>query len=235
MFKNFEKHIRHSFKNKSLLLEAFTHSSYVNESSEAQKHNERLEFLGDAVLELCISHKLFASFPETREGELTKMRSKLVSQPSLAALARKFSFEQYLKLGKGEENQGGRSRDALLSDAFEAVLGAVFEDGGFEAASGVVDVMFEGSWPAYEQSGGGKDYKSLLQEFTQKNFQSRPVYVLCASKGPEHAKIFEVSLTLPDGRIFTAEAGSVKRAEQKAASLALEALAENEPESAPKG
>ncbi|MDR2077132.1 MAG: ribonuclease III, partial [Desulfovibrio sp.] len=123
--------IPYSFREVRLLRTALTHSSYANERQTGAEHNERLEFLGDAVLELCISDELYRRFPETREGQLTAMRSRLVKQETLAGLARSLGLPQALILGKGEESQGGRDRDSLLSDAFEAVLGAVFLDGGY--------------------------------------------------------------------------------------------------------
>lgn len=218
--------LNYDFNNPELLAEALTHSSYANEAGCGGTHNERLEFLGDAVLELCVSQKLFRLFPEAREGELTHMRARLVSQPALADLSRKFGIEKHLRLGRGEEIQGGRNRDALISDAFEAVLGAIYFDGGFDAAQDAVEFFFAGRWPEQRPEAGNKDYKSLLQELTQKKFQSRPVYTLTGSHGPEHSKVFEVSITLPDDRVFTASAGSVKRAEQAVAGLALKALSE---------
>lgn len=188
-------------------------------------HNERQEFLGDAVLELSVSWELFCRFPGAREGDLTKMRALLVSTVSLAQRARELGLDSLIKLGKGEENQGGRSRDAVLSDALEAVLAAVYEDGGYEAARESVRRLFAAHWP---QAGGKqprpKDNKTRLQEATLQLFKERPAYTLLTSHGPEHAKIFEVSLRLPDDREFLASGSSCKKAEQEAARLALEAL-----------
>ncbi|MCG8530091.1 MAG: ribonuclease III [Desulfovibrionales bacterium] len=226
MLERMQEHICYTFNNLSLLETALTHSSYANEHGGALEHNERLEFLGDAVLEICVSERLFARFPKAREGVLTRMRAKLVSKPSLAALAIEMHLDRYLKLGKGEEAQGGRDRHSLLSDAFEAVLGAVFLDGGYDSALAYIDNVFEEKWPQEPESTKAKDYKSRLQELTQKRFKDRPTYTLKSSKGPEHAKIFEVELELPDGTIVTAEGPSVKRAEQYAASIALDKLGE---------
>lgn len=216
--------IHYRFKQVKLLEMALTHSSHANEQGGDIEHNERLEFLGDAVLELSVSERLFAMFPGAREGHLTRMRAKLVSKPSLAEIAKELKLDSCLLLGKGEESQGGRDRDSLLSDALEAVLGAVFLDGGYANALGVVDILFAVRWPEEPEGGKSKDYKSRLQELTQKRFKERPVYSLSGSNGPEHAKIFEILLTLPDGLIITAEGPSVKRAEQKAAGLALKQL-----------
>ena len=216
--------ISYSFKQIGLLRAALTHSSHANEQQGGPEHNERLEFLGDAVLELCISDELYRRFPEIREGQLTAMRSRLVRQETLAGLARELGLPAALILGKGEESQGGRERDSLLSDAFEAVLGAVFLDGGFEAARGVVGALFTPLWPRWDERRKAKDHKSRLQEVTQERFQARPVYSLILSFGPEHAKVFTVRLDLPGNRSFTAEGSSVKRAEQTAAGLALAVL-----------
>lgn len=217
--------IPYQFRQVKLLTEALTHSSFANEQPEGHEHNERLEFLGDAVLELCISDELYKRFPGVREGELTAMRSRLVNQESLAFLARQMGLNEKIILGKGEEAQGGRERDALLSDAFEAVLGAIFLDGGFAAALQTVKILFEDAWPEKSAKIKSKDAKSRLQEVTQQIFRDRPVYTLIGSEGPEHDKTFSVRLDLPDKSTFTATGSSVKRAEQNAAMLALAALA----------
>lgn len=228
MLNQLQTNIHYSFGQVKLLVLALTHSSYSNERAEVEGHNERLEFLGDAVLELCISELLYDTFSQVREGELTAIRSRLVSQGALAAMARKLKLDESLLLGKGEEEQGGRQRDALISDALEAVLGAVFLDGGFSAAQKVVHELFTPLLPLVENKKGPKDNKSLLQEITQKRFHDRPVYTLLGGQGPEHAIIFEVRLDLPDARQFRATGSSVKRAEQAVAALALEELEEHE-------
>ncbi len=212
------------FSNAELLLEALTHSSFANESASGGRHNERLEFLGDAVLSLCVSRELFARFPHAREGDLTRMRSGLVNASSLAELARATNLDEHLLLGRGEESQGGRTRDTLLGDALEAVLGAVFEDGGFAAAQEVVGRLFTERWPGEPAQDARKDFKTRLQEVMQRQYRDRPIYTPLADHGPEHAKIFTVRLTLPDGRQFTAEGSSLKRAEQEAAKTALRSL-----------
>lgn len=224
MEKQLPENIPYQFRQVKLLTEALTHSSYANEHLEGTGHNERLEFLGDAVLELTISEILFQTFGEAREGQLTAMRSKLVNQESLAGIARNLGLEKYLLLGKGEESQGGRMRDALLSDTFEALLGAVFLDGGFPAAQKFVQTVFAGSFSAVGERKKTKDPKSLLQEVTQKIFKDRPVYALLKSEGPEHEKMFEISLKLPDGHEIIGIGSSLKRAEQAAACTALEYL-----------
>ncbi|MEL7640829.1 MAG: ribonuclease III [Solidesulfovibrio sp.] len=219
-----ERALGHTFSRPELLVTALTHSSWANERGDASHHNERLEFLGDAVLELCVSEELFARFPEAPEGELTLLRSQLVNESSLAVLARELGLESHVLLGKGEEFQGGRSRPALLSDVFEAVIGALFLDGGYAAARGFVDRAFRQAWPARPLVPKTKDFKSRLQEYTQKIHKARPTYVLLGSDGPEHDKLFHVRLSLPGGQTVTAVDKSVKKAEQLAARLALESL-----------
>lgn len=219
-----EQALGHVFTRPELLGTALTHSSWANEREDVRAHNERLEFLGDAVLELCVSEELFARFPEAPEGELTLLRAQLVNESSLAVMARRLHLENHVRLGKGEENQGGRERPALLSDVFEAVIGALFLDGGYPAAKRFVAQTFHDVWPARPMARKCKDFKSRLQEHTQKTHKARPVYALLGSDGPEHDKRFHVRLTLPDGRTITAVDKSVKKAEQLAARLALESL-----------
>ncbi|MDR3176885.1 MAG: ribonuclease III [Desulfovibrio sp.] len=224
MYEQLQRHIPYRFTEVKLLRTALTHSSHANEEQGSRDHNERLEFLGDAVLELCISEELFLDCPEAREGELTAKRSALVNQENLAAAARRIGLDRYLVLGKGEEAQGGRNRDSLLSDALEALIGAVFLDGGYAAARQAVRGLFAADAAAGKKTTGGKDGKSRLQEASQRLFKERPVYSLVDSKGPEHDKVFKVRLRLPDGRTFSARGSSVKKAEQAAALLALEAV-----------
>lgn len=234
MFATVEERIGYTFKNQTLLITALTHSSYANEQGTEAEHNERLEFLGDAVLELCVSSELFRRFPHVREGDLTRMRAKIVSQPFLTGLAREYHVDRVLLLGKGEEHQGGRDRPSLLSDAFEALLGAVYLDGGFHAATDVVCRVFEGKWPEQKQSSQTKDCKSLLQEVTQQRFKERPVYTLIGSSGPEHAKVFTVRVTLPNDLVLTSDGPSLKRAEQLVACLALEHLLPEDERASPR-
>ncbi|MBF0480180.1 MAG: ribonuclease III [Desulfovibrionaceae bacterium] len=224
-----EQAFHHAFAQVKLLEEALTHSSFANELGTQDPgsfgHNERLEFLGDAVLELVVSAELFRRFPEASEGALTRLRAKLVNESSLAGQARRLGLQNALRLGKGEEIQGGRERDALLADALEAVIAAVFLDGGFAAAQKTVLAVFASRWPASAETPKVKDHKSALQELTQERHGARPVYHLTGSSGPEHAKMFHVTLTLPDGQTFTSQGPSLKKAEQRAAKAALAATA----------
>lgn len=220
--KTLQESISYRFGQVKLLAMALTHSSFANE--QGCDHNERLEFLGDAVLELAVSEELFSRFPNAPEGALTKLRAKLVSMPSLADMAKALGLESYVYLGKGEESQGGRERDSLLSDAFEALLGAVFLDGGYESARQVVLALFTPRWPQEVEPPKTRDFKSRLQELTQREHKSRPIYRLLGSTGPEHEKLFEVEICLPDGRAVLARGASMKKAEQAAARQALELL-----------
>lgn len=212
--------IHHRFDQVKLLETALTHSSYANEQ-ESDADNERLEFLGDAVLELCISEEGFKRFPNAPEGHLTRIRSQLVKEKSLASIACELKLNRYVLLGRGEEQQGGRDRESLLADALEAVLGAVFLDAGFEVARNTILRIFEKRWPEQAMLPEIKDYKSRLQEVAQERFRDRPVYVLAGTSGPEHDKVFKVDATLPEGEVFRGEGTSVKRAEQEAARQAL--------------
>ena len=223
-YKEIEEVIHYHFRQVKLLEMALTHSSYANEVERPEDNNERLEFLGDAVLELCVSEELFRLFPDAREGKLTRLRARLVSKPSLALLAREIGLAPYLLLGRGEEGQGGRDRNSLLSDAVEAVLGAIFLDGGYDASKQWVGEVLGDKWGVDPEVSRSKDFKSNLQELTQKRYRARPVYTLVSSSGPEHAKRFEVRLTLPDGQGVSASGPSVKKAEQRAAGLALALL-----------
>ena len=214
----------HRFTRPELLEEALTHSSWANERGAGCAHNERLEFLGDAVLELCVSTELFRRFPQLREGELTRLRAHLVSTVGLAQRARELGLDAHLRLGKGEEQQGGRTRDAILSDALEAVLAAIYEDGGFAAAMDAVARIYAGHWPLAAGAPQARDAKSRLQEAVQHLFGTMPVYAQGPTSGPEHAKHFQARLTLPDGRDFAGQGTSLRKAEQDAAARALEAL-----------
>ncbi|MUM76695.1 ribonuclease III [Pseudodesulfovibrio sp. F-1] len=218
-----QQSIHHRFAQVKLVRAALTHSSYANEQ-EGDGDNERLEFLGDAVLELCVSEEGYRRFPDAPEGQLTRIRSQMVKEKSLAAIARELGLHRHILLGRGEELQGGRDRDALLADAFEALMGAVFLDGGFEAARRTILHIFKNRWPRPEMLPETKDYKSRLQEVAQERFRDRPVYMLAGTSGPEHEKIFMVDAALPTGEVFRGISTSVKRAEQEAARLALETL-----------
>ncbi|MDD6088655.1 MAG: ribonuclease III [Desulfovibrionaceae bacterium] len=218
-----QKKLNYAFRDESLLRCALTHSSWANEH-EGEPHNERLEFLGDAVLEIVISSRLFTLFPDAREGDLTRVRSSLVMEQTLAGLARNIGLDRSLRLSRGEEHQGGRHRDSLLADAMEAVFGGIFIDGGFDCAKKVIEQLYAPLWPSKLFDERRKDFKTRLQEVTQHLYKALPLYTLISSNGPEHARNFSVRVELPDGQSFESTDSGLKRAEQAAARTALEAL-----------
>ena len=220
-----EMRLGYHFSDRSLLETALTHSSWSNERKHVA-HNERLEFLGDAVLEICVSDVLYSRYPEEREGSLPRLRSRMVGEEKLAELADNIQLGECLRLGKGEEAQGGRKRPALLADAMEAVFGAVYLDGGQKAAAALVAKLYRGQWPDPDSTKKDKDFKTRLQEVTQAKFHALPAYIPRKTIGPEHALTFEVELRLPDGKSLFAKGPSLKRAEQEAASSALRLLEE---------
>ena len=222
-----QESISHRFAAVALLEQALTHSSYANE--QGRGHNERLEFLGDAVLELTVSQELYERFPEAPEGVLTKLRAKLVSMPSLAGIARRLNLEACVFLGRGEESQGGRERDSLLSDALEAVFGAVWLDGGFDASSRVIAHLYDGMLSEIGSGKPIKDAKTRLQEFLQGRRLPLPKYVLTAIEGEAHAQSFNVVCEIANLQLKTSGQGASRRAaEQMAAENALEKLNVNE-------
>ena len=210
------------FTDISLLETAFTHTSYANEHRLLKiSHNERLEFLGDAVLQLIISEYLYAKYPKKPEGDLTKLRSTIVREESLAGFTRDCQFEKFIKLGKGEEKSGGRDRETILGDLFEAFLGALLLDKGIEA---VRDFLYQTMIPKVEAGDFEQvtDYKTKLQELLQANGDVEILYQVMSETGPAHAKNFEISVSV-DGRLVGRGQGrSKKLAEQEAAKNAFE-------------
>ncbi len=222
-----QERIHHRFRQVKHVVQALTHSSWANEHGSPGDDNERLEFLGDAVIDLIVSEEALARYPEAPEGHLTRLRSVLVKEKTLAQLALDLELDQRVRLGRGEEAQGGRKRTALLADLMEALMGAVFLDGGYETAREVVLGLYEGMWPDQASGATSKDHKSRLQEVTQQRFGDRPVYALKDSSGPEHEKVFTVEVALPDGRVFKARGPSLKKAEQAAARMAVKELGQD--------
>ena len=210
------------------LKEALTHSSYANESGTGSC-NERLEFLGDAVLELCVSEEIFLTRPDYDEGKLTKSRARIVCAASLASWASKVRISPLLRLSKGLEVQRGRSNHSILADAMEAVLGAIFLDGGYKAAAAVVKRFIAMSSFDASSAERGKDTKTRLQEAFQAVGLPPPSYRLLSRSGPDHASTFEGEAVLSNGRVFaTGLGGSKKSAEFAAAEAGLRRL-KNEP------
>lgn len=217
-----EKSIGYSFQDKKLLNTALTHSSYANEIKKGCKSNERLEFLGDAVLSIVVSDYLFNRF-HMAEGDLSKLRAALVCEKSLCKLAAGIGLGDYLLLGKGEEQMGGRSRSSILADAFEALIAAIYQDGGLEAARGFI-LPFITEALDNDRDLSFKDYKTLLQEIVQKNPQELLTYVLVEESGPDHDKQFHVEVHLNSNVIGRGIGRSKKNAEQLAAKEALELM-----------
>ncbi len=215
-----EKKLGYTFKNKALLLNALTHSSYANEARHGVTSNERLEFLGDSVLSIIVSNYLFNQFPNMPEGELTKLRASLVCEKSLCAFSRELELGKFLQLGKGEDKGGGRERDSILADAFEAVLAAIYLDGGMEIAR--KHVMNFVLWELkHTDDEVFKDYKTALQEIIQRNPEESVSYILTDEFGPDHDKQFTVEVHLNSNIIGTGKGKSKKQAEQMAAKQAL--------------
>lgn len=217
-----QERIGYEFADPTLLTLALTHSSHANERGGCD--NERLEFLGDGVLDLCVSSELYRRYPGAREGDLSRALDSLVCEAALADLALGLGLDRALILGKGEAENGGREKPSLLADAFEALLAAVYLDGGFAAASGVVARVYAGFWPDALAGTREKDPKSRLQELCHARFGELPVYTLIETSGPDHERVFRVKVTLPDGSEFSGQEKSAKKAGQVAAASALQNL-----------
>ncbi len=222
--KTLEERIGYEFRNKALLRQALTHSSFTNEQKINKTNNyERLEFLGDAVLELVSSDFLFREHPEMPEGELTKMRASMVCEPSLAFCARDLELGEFIRLGKGEENTGGRNRESITSDAMEALIGAIYLDGGMRDARAFIDRFVLSD---LEDKQLFYDSKSNLQELVQGRFKRELSYELLEESGPEHNKTFRVSVQMGKEVLGQGQGRTKKAAEQQAAYEALLRLKE---------
>lgn len=218
-YKQLQEKIGYTFRDEKLLIRALTHSSYRNEKQSAKDY-ERLEFLGDAVLELTVSDFLYKDNPKMKEGEMTKMRASLVCEPTLAYCAKALSLKDYILLGKGEEKTGGRSRESIISDVFEATIGALYLDGGLEQAAGFIK---EYVLTDYRNKIEFRDSKTTLQEYVQEK-GSVMDYDLISETGPDHNKKYTVNVLI-DGMVMGEGIGSSKkRAEQKAAYEAMKKL-----------
>lgn len=220
MLNEFESKIGYKFKDISILEEALSHSSFVNECKDGRRSNERLEFLGDSVLSIVVSDHIFRTFSNRPEGELTKLRAALVCEKALSTYAREINLGTYLKLGKGEKQSGGAERDSILSDAFEAVIAAIYLDGGLEPARkhimGFINAdLSDGAADAFT------DYKTVLQEKIQREHSGKMTYVLVAEDGPDHQKTFTVEVRLDGKTLGTGTDSTKKHAEQRAARQAL--------------
>jgi ribonuclease-3 len=214
-----------SFKDRSLLLDALRHSSYINENPGSQNDsNERLEFLGDSVLGLVVAEKLFESYPASDEGRLTQLRSALVRRETLAGIAREIKLGNYLSMGKGEEAGGGRDKNANLAGAFEALIAAIYLDRGLKTARSVILKLFGPEIHKQANQVAETDYKSKIQEIIQARWQQTPDYVLLEAAGPDHDKLFSVEVRAGNMVLGAGTGKSKKAAEMAAAKMALEKL-----------
>ncbi|MBE5826720.1 MAG: ribonuclease III [Butyrivibrio sp.] len=218
----FEQLIGYTFRDKALITQAFTHSSFVNEQ-KINKHPdyERLEFLGDAVLEMISSAFLYGAYPDKKEGEMSKMRASLVCEPALAYDADALDLRNYIQLGKGEEATGGRNKESIIADVMEAVIGALYLDGGIQESKRFIDTYVLSNIDAVQMF---VDSKSLLQEMAQGENLGEIKYEICGESGPEHDKIFEVRVFVGEKNLGEGAGKTKKAAEQKAAYEALLAL-----------
>ena len=215
----FEGKIGYTFKNKDLIIQAFTHSSQVNEQKINKKPDyERLEFLGDAVLEMISSAFLYKTYPDKKEGEMSKIRASLVCEPALAYCSEQLELKKYIQLGKGEEATGGRNKESIIADVMEAVIGALYLDGGIEESKRFIDNYVLTNADSMQMF---SDSKSILQELAQGENLGNIRYEICGESGPEHDKIFEVRVYVGDKNLGEGTGKTKKAAEQKAASQAL--------------
>ena len=216
------------FRDPALVLQAFRHSSYVNEHmGAALEDNERLEFLGDAVLDLAVSHLLMEKNEAANEGELSRFRSMVVDEAGLHEVATRLHLGGYLLLGKGEDQSLGREKPSILADVTEALIGAIYLDGGFNVTKKVIEKLFASLLKKLETDDLVQDFKSLLQEFTQQAFKSLPKYRLTEETGPAHDKVFRIALAVNGIVLAEGEGKSKKEAEQRAAKEAFFRLNED--------
>jgi len=218
-YSHLEKRLNYTFTNKQLIIEALTHKSH-----KKPYNNERLEFLGDAVLDLIVGEYLFTKFPKSDEGILSKIRASLVNESGFTLLARELNLGSYIYLSLAEENNSGRDKPSLLSNAFEAIIGAVYIEAGLEVAKDISIKLLEECHPKIDLQSLSKDYKTALQELTQATHGITPHYEMLGSYGPDHKKEFEIAIVLNDTTIATAKGKSKKEAQQRAAKIALKEL-----------
>jgi ribonuclease-3 len=217
--KELEERLGYKFKNKELITEALTHKS-----SKSGKNNERLEFLGDAVLDLIVGEYLFDKFPSVDEGDLSKLRASLVNEKGFEKLAKCIKLGDYIFLSQAEENNNGRQKASILSNAFEALIGEIYLESGLEVAQRVSLKLLLEAYPKIDLESIFRDHKTTLQELTQATIGETPQYVLVGSSGPDHQKEFEIVVKVAGKDIATAKGKSKKEAQQEAAKLAIEVL-----------
>ncbi len=217
-----EKILGIKFKNTALLEEALTHKSFAMEKGTKTAFNERLEFLGDSVLSAAVAHFLFAKYPDVDEGRLSQLKSMLVSRPSLTQWGKQINLGQYLRLSEGETATGGRDRDSIVGNAMEAVLGAMYLEAGFEKTRKFIDKLL-----SKRKRMVISDHKSRLQEWAQKKYKIPPSYTVSRSFGPDHAKTFEIEVSIGSEALGAGSGKSKKEAEQAAAKDALKKIKED--------
>jgi len=217
-----EKRLGYTFENKQLIIEALTHKSH-----KKPYNNERLEFLGDAVLDLIVGEFLYMKFPDEAEGVLSKIRASLVNESGFTKLAHKLDLGEHIYLSPAEESNDGRSKPSLLSNAFEAVIGATYLEAGLAKCQEITITLLEETYPKIDLSSLSEDYKTALQELTQATHGVTPLYTMLGSSGPDHKKEFEIEVSLNDSPIAKAKGKSKKEAQQKAAKIALKKLKES--------
>ncbi len=220
----FQKLASIKFKDASLLNLAFCHRSYANESPVEVDNNERLEFLGDSVLGLVVSNWLFTHLPDMDEGDFSRIKSFVVSEESLAEIARKQRVDNFILIGKGEEFSGGRTKKALLADCMEAIFGAYYIDSGFKASVELIEHLLVPAIETVLANKHRKDYKTMLQEYAQKRYKSYPRYEVVKKTGPEHYNTFWVKVSVHKSSYGPAEGSNKKEGEQAVAKIAWEAL-----------
>jgi ribonuclease III len=223
--KALQKKIHYRFKSFDLLDQGLRHKSFVHEELEAGgQDNERLEFLGDAVLGLVISHLIMERHPDDPEGNLSRLRAAVVNQARLAKIARELTLGEYLLLGKGEEMTGGREKTSILAASLEALLAVVYLDGGYKKAYGVISQLFSSHLEMAEKEGFSQDFKTKLQEVSQETLKAMPRYLLVKEFGPDHDKVFGVKLLIREKVVGVGAGKSKKEAEQRAAKRTLKNL-----------
>lgn len=222
----FEEIIGYSFRNQALLLLALTHRSFNRSKNNNRTSNERLEYLGDSVLGLVIADELYKDHPEHREGRLTQLKAMLVNEVTLANIGKEIKLNEFILLSPEEEKLGGRSRNSIISDAFESVIGAVYLDGGFEYSRDVVLRLIYARKVEVLSDDSQRNYKGDLLEFMQAKGEGMPFYEVSSETGPDHAKEFSITVYVANKKIGVGNGHTKKEAEQKAAAMALEALKE---------
>lgn len=222
-FTQLESKLGYNFKNKELLKEALTHKS-----CKVKYNNERLEFLGDAVLDLVVGEFLYKTFPNTPEGDLSKLRASLVNEEGFERLAKLIDLGKYIQISQAEENNNGREKASILANAFEAIMGAIYLESGLEKPRDIAIKLIEKAYPKIDLNSIFKDYKTMLQEITQARFGKIPEYRVVKSTGPDHNKEFTVEVKVDDRVLGRAVGKSKKQAEKKVAQIAIEMLNKEE-------